>query len=87
MPRHRSANASSALITAVAARLEARDHLALGARHAFEAAETLEMFRAGVGDETDRGPRELHQRGHFAGVIGADLDDREAMRRRRAGAA
>ena len=68
-------------------RLEARDHFALGARHAFDAAETLEVFGAGVGDEAHRGTRELHQRGHFAGMIGADLDDRVAMRGRRAGAA
>ena len=67
--------------------IEARDHLAFGARHALEAAEAFEMLGARVGDEADRGPRELRTGGDFAGAIGADLDHRVAMRRARAGAA
>ena len=39
--------------------LEPGDHFAFGARHAFDAAETLEMFGAGVGDEAHGRAREL----------------------------
>ena len=61
-------------------RVESGDHLAFGARDALEAAESFEMLGAGVGDEADRGARELHQVGDFTGAIGADLDHRVAMR-------
>ena len=60
--------------------VESRHHFALGARDALEAAEALEMLGAGVGDEPDRGPRELHEVGDFAGAIGADLDHRVTVR-------
>ena len=60
-------------------RSQACDHLALGARHALEAAETFEVLGSGVGDHADRGTRDAHQRGNFAGVVGTHLHYREAM--------
>ena len=63
-----------------ARRVQAGHHLTFSARHTLEAAEAFEMFCAGIGDHTDAGSGDLHQRGHFAGVIGADLDDGAQLR-------
>ena len=54
-------------------------HLALGARHTLEAAETLEMLGAGIGDEPDGGTCHCHECRHLARMVRTHLDDREAM--------
>ena len=59
---------------------EAGDHLALGARHAFEAPEALEVLGAGIGDEANRGTRDVDQGRDLARVIGAHLHHRKAVR-------
>ena len=58
-----------------AGRVEPCHHLAFGARHALEAAEALEVLRAGVGDHADLRARHGHQRADVAGAVGAHFDD------------
>src|SRR6516225_5161944 len=67
--RHSEANASSALMTAVA----------VGASDTLEAAEAFEVLGAGVGDQPDGRTRHLDERRHLARVVGPHLHDRKAM--------
>ena len=60
------------------------DHLALGARHALERAEALQVLGARVGDQADGRARQGHERRDLAGAVGAHLDDGEAVPGRQA---
>ncbi len=53
--------------------------LALALRHAIQIAEPFEMLGAGVGDQTDGGPRDAHERGNVADRIRTHLDHGAAM--------
>ena len=67
-------------MTAAAPSPQPRDHLTFAARHAVEIAETLEMLRTRVGDETDGRTREPDELGHVADAIRAHLDHGAPMR-------
>ena len=59
--------------------LEPGNHLSFASGDTVQIAESLEMFRAGVGDQAHRRSREAHQFGHIADAIRAHLDHRAAM--------
>jgi len=52
------------------------DHLPFRTRRALQRTETFQVFRAGVGDQADPGPRHLHQLLHVAAPVGTHLDHR-----------
>ena len=54
--------------------------LALPLRRALDTAETLEVFRPGIGDQADARLRERHQLRHIADAICADFNHRALVR-------